>query len=361
MGLAVIGTFGSLALIVAAAQSGSPLNPAEIFKSLSSVREASYAAANSGSDRGAFGFVGSFIAPCGYLALILSVRVEINRWLLAINSVLIIYVAFVYFGGRQTIIIAALFVVAACWLRNIKMIRMSGRSLVMVILGLSAAWYFVTTFSGQRQATGDTIAKMHSSGRAAFGSWIPTDLQRNRGFQSTMLQFSYFSTPMPSLAFYRDSPDVPQPLLGSYSFPFFLGVINGPLGILAVPWSEARTQVLAPFSDRHYLNNAWATGVRDVIADFGVKGAVVFYAILGAIMGWARRRHETTGDPFAHAIETYGAVIFGFGAFQSLLYTDYTTYGLFIALVVTLIARPALTQRLAAAPAASRLARTNIA
>ncbi len=332
------GVIGNLALLYGASRTGISINPSILIANLSEVREESLGSAASGGFGGPFALLGSFLSPCSFLYLVLSARLTHNRALAWANFGLIVFVAFAYFGGRQTIIVAILLLLCALWLRGRPILRFDVRTTALLGVAVVAGWYFVTTFSQQRQKDSDPSYLLRVTGRAEYKPWIKAPANRNETLGSSVLQFSYFSTPLPSLTFWMQQTTVPAPLLGQYSFPLPAQLLSSYLGDDNTDqWQKARRKVFLPFSSRGYLDNAWATGLRDLVADFSPIGAVIFYALLGVFMAWARNLFEMTGGAFYHALESYAAVLFGFGAFQSLLYTDYFSYGLFLAWGVVII------------------------
>jgi hypothetical protein len=132
--------------------------------------------------------------------------------------------------------------------------------------------------------------------------------------------------------FYVNSGLAPGPLGGAYSLPTPWIFVGAALGTYSThQWSDARAKVTRPFKDTGYVENAWATILRDLYVDFGEVGAVAFVGLLGGFMAWARNRYEDTGEAFYHVLETYSTLALGFGAFASLLYPDWMGNGFFFA------------------------------
>jgi hypothetical protein len=325
-----VGVAGNVLLLVYAMRHGAKLGPSYLIHNLSSIRDKNFELAVNGV-HGPIGILGSFLAPAGYLYLVIATKVKANRLLTVANFGLIVLVALFFYGGRQTIFVAVLLVVLGLWLRGAKL-NVKPRTIVVVLVALVSVWYFTTSFVSQRQTVTDPRVLLHATSRTDYGPWTASRAESDPQFGSTLVQYSYLSSPIPSLMYYMNSGLAPKPLYGAYSLPLprvFTGLLLGTYDPQA--WSKARIKVFRPFKDTGYVANAWATLLRDLFADFGKAGAVLFCGLLGVFIAWARNRYEDTGEVFYHALEVYATLIFAFGAFQSLLWPDYMGNGFFLA------------------------------
>jgi len=329
-----VGVIGNCLLLLYAVKSGVSLSPSSVLQNLSSIRDKSFELAVTGI-HGVIGVLGTFMAPASYLYIVIA-RPKGSRLLYVASFVLIIFVALTFYGGRQTIFVAVLLVVIARWLRGARF-TVRPTTAVLALIALAAVWYFTTSFVAHRQTVSNPPLLLRISSHATYGPWTVNRAYGDHAFAGQLLQYSYLSSPIPALMYYLDSGLGPTPLHGAYSFPLpaeVIGLLSGSYS--KTQWSDARVKVFRPFKATGYLDNAWATLLRDLVADFGKLGAGIFCFLLGAFMAWARNRYEDTGEAFYHALETYATLTFAFGAFQSLLYPDYMSNGFFLALVIVL-------------------------
>jgi hypothetical protein len=324
-----IGIVGNCLVLLYAVQRGANLNPASLLSQLSSIRQKTFELTAVGV-HGVIGVVGTLLAPASYLYLI-TARLKDNRLLAATNFALIVFVAFAFYAARQPIFVAVMLVVIALWVRGVK-VSIRPRTIVMTAIALAGVWYFTTSFVAHRQKITDVPLVLHIVSHAKYGPWTEKQAYANPTIAHELLQFSYFSSPIPALMYYLESGVVPKPLGGAYSFPlpyFVVGIATHSYS--RTQWADARAEVFRPFSSNGYLDNAWATILRDLVADFGKIGTIAFCLLLGAFMAWARNRYEDTGDVFYHALEVYATITFTLGAFYSLLYPDFMANGFFLA------------------------------
>lgn len=94
---------------------------------------------------------------------------------------------------------------------------------------------------------------------------------------------TYFTTPIPTLTFFFENTDFTYwTYLGAYNFPIFLK----PIEIITSEkssWLDIRDRIAVPLATRGFAINPWATGVRDLIIDFGVWGSLIFLFIFGFV------------------------------------------------------------------------------
>ena len=73
--------------------------------------------------------------------------------------------------------------------------------------------------------------------------------------------------------------------------------------------------------------------LRDLLADFGYIGAILFCALFGGFLAWARNRYEMTGALHYHYLEIIACFTLGFGAFTSFLFESFVAYAFLFALL----------------------------
>lgn len=332
--LAWVGIGGNALLLVYAIRHGAHLTPSYLANNLSSIRNNELA---SNGTHGPVGLLGAFFAPASFLFLAVSTKTKLARPLVVLSFVMVSLVALFLYGGRQSIFVAVLLVVTGLWLRGAKT-RFRPRTIAALVVVAIGAWYFTTSFVEHRQTVEDPQTVLWLSARAEYGPWTAGQASRDKTFGTQLIQYSYLSSPIPSLMYYIDTGVAPKPLYGEYSFPvpwIFMGVAFGSYS--AHQWSDARAKVLQPFDETGFVGNAWATILRDLWVDFGEWGAIAVCGLFGAFIAWARNRYEDTGDVFFHALEAYAALTFAFGAFQSLLWPDWMQNGFFFAVGILVV------------------------
>lgn len=151
--------------------------------------------------------------------------------------------------------------------------------LVASVLATNVLWAASTSFLEKRVQGMDPQALLMRTHRASL-SPIIYDLTRGTlPAQYLMFTISYMTTPIPTLVFYLDLPQSRQagPYFGEYNFPAIarwvrrLTFSGDPLA-----WDRQRYEIFKPLADINFGTNVWSTLVRDLIADFGKYGALVF-------------------------------------------------------------------------------------
>jgi hypothetical protein len=337
---AAAGILGNLLLLLHAVQAGVDLSPSYLAANLQSIREENFSLAQAGG--GSFLLtLGGFLSPASFLFIALATRLDMSKKLVWANFASIVLVALFFYGGRQTIIVMILLALISAWLLRKRIIRWDFKTVAVATVVIIGGWYMATSFAATRQGSDfrpDLLLKV--TGRAEYSQLLEGPARSSYALRADLLQYSYFSSPIPGLVFYMQSPQVPSPLYGQYSFP-----IPAQLGRKVVrkrdpeAWQKARKSVFRPFSSAGYVENAWATMLRDLFADFGYVGAILFCGLFGLGLAWSRNAFESTGSALYLAIESYLALTLAFGAFQSVIWTNYVSYGFYFALVALLFRR----------------------
>lgn len=341
-----IGVLGSALLLADARLSGDlQFSLGYLVDHLSTIRLDNFDALASSVNRGGLLVsLGSFAAPCAVLCVIAAVRLGREggtalRLLAVANFVLMAAVSLMIYAGRATIVNLALLALVSLYITGRRVSPFRPRTLVVGVLALASVWYLSTSFFGSRERNVSAVAILADTQRAEQRPWVERLTEGNEALGLTMASVGYFASPVPTLTFYMQQP-VPGPLHGRYSYPLparVLGTFNGTW--TRNEWYAARLEVFAPIESRNYAGNVWATWLRDLLVDFGYVGGVVFCALFGMFMAWARNSFELTGALHYHYLEAIACFTLGFGAFTSFLWSSFVAYPFFLALAIMLAMR----------------------
>jgi hypothetical protein len=101
---------------------------------------------------------------------------------------------------------------------------------------------------------------------------------------------SYLSQPIVKYSFFLENGSIDHwYYLGSYNFPV-LGKIVAALTDSRSSWAEIRAEIASISTRFGYAENPWATGVRDLVIDFGLLGMVLAMFLFGAVWQWLFER-----------------------------------------------------------------------
>jgi len=152
-----------------------------------------------------------------------------------------------------------------------------------------------------------------------------------------LVSLGYFASPLPTLAFYLQQGSVPGPFWGRYSFPLPARAAETVTGTEApLRWIDVRHEVFAPLEGAGYFGNVYATWLRDLVTDFGYVGAVLFCALFGAFMAWARNAFERTGAVHYHWLQVLACFTLGFGAFAGVLFFAFVSVPFIVAVAIAI-------------------------
>lgn len=341
--VAFVGLLGNLLLLADAARRGISFSLGSFGENLESRRDQAFDSAAAG-EASALALVGNLLAPASFLYLILSIRAKRgDRYTMALalmSFFLITMVALFGQAGRQPIFVAVMFLLVAAWLGGRRLITPSPRTAIVAVLAVASGLYFATGFVAARTGGVNPERLADHGHRAEFPGWIAPTASQRPALGLGLFQFSYFSSAIPTLAFYESQDPIPGPFYGAYSFPL-------PTKVLAIAtgsytdgmWLQTRLEMQLPLAGQGYHPNVWGTWLRDLLVDFGYIGAVFFCGLFGLLMGWARNRHERTGLLGYHSLDVVLVGTAAFGAFQSLLYVNFGGFTLYMTLVLILAER----------------------
>lgn len=145
---------------------------------------------------------------------------------------------------------------------------------------------------------------------------------------------SYFVTPIPTMTFYFNYTDFTEwNYLGAYNFPILSKLINlyfeEPYS-----WLQIRGKLSVPLVQMGYSDNPWATGIRDLIIDFGIWGTLLFITMFGY---FAQYYFFGTLEKFSMEkvliLTLIEITIITFGFFGS-LFSGYLQYSIILIIVI---------------------------
>jgi hypothetical protein len=244
-------------------------------------------------------------------------------------------------GGRQTFVLLLLAFLIATYLRGTGRFKISVPKLLAGVLLSSVAFFFATSWLMERQGLDfNAEAALFLTHRATYHTLVERVARADEATALMLLSLSYFASPITTLSYYMQQPDLPGPLWGAYSYPLPMRMIGRLLGDYDPnAWITARRLVFAPLESGGGFANVWPTWLRDLYVDFGWLGALVYLSLFSAFMAWARNRFEKNGYMEFHHLEVLAAMTAAFGAFQNTLAFATTAYAFFIALLMLLIRR----------------------
>ena len=337
-----LGAVGCVLLLIDARNAGTELSLSFLTNNLNTIRSDSFLR-GAGQKRTGLATLGNYLSPATLLYVTVSWRFKgLHPWIRPLNVIsvaLILLVSLFVYAARQPMIVALLLVLSSRWLRGSIERKVNLRTVLRAIFALVAVWLLAISFVSARQgATGNTESEyyLQKVSRAQYAGWIAPAARDIPVLGQALFQISYYSSPLPTLGYYMASSPIPGPYLGQYSFPTVVSVLRIVAGASGPnPWPRYREKVFLPLTSRGYYGNVWPTWLRDLYVDFGYF-TIMFTFLFGVLMARARNRFEATRSVFPGAVEAYCAVIFGFGAFQNLLYMNYALNGLMIAIGITL-------------------------
>ena len=120
------------------------------------------------------------------------------------------------------------------------------------------------------------------------------------GFYSAMIYgLSYLSDPLAKLTFFIEEAGIENwSAGGSYSFPHIFEPFSKLAGGTS-NWLELRSEIALILDSVGTQPNPWATGIRDIVIDFGFFGASIFMFVTGFISTLASFSLLQQGTPLA--------------------------------------------------------------
>jgi hypothetical protein len=214
-----------------------------------------------------------FVAAFALLFLGIESIGEGGRGLLVFSILTLIYSSlFVYFKGRLTI--------------HEKIKRKTLRiTLKGIFVGMVASYILMIWFPYARNPNLYDNYEYFFTRRARVHfselSYTMIDLFGEKNTIPFFTGLSYFTNPIPSLTLFYEYSDFESWYAGgAYNFPFFSKVVNVIQG-KPYSWNIIKAELSAIPASRGYASNPWATGVRDLLVDFGESGTIIFLFLFG--------------------------------------------------------------------------------
>ena len=82
-----------------------------------------------------------------------------------------------------------------------------------------SGWYFSTEFIATREGTVRVDYLLSGLERAQLSPWIAPLAHNNEAVGTALVNYGYFSSPLPTLAWYLESGPLPGPYWGANSYP----------------------------------------------------------------------------------------------------------------------------------------------
>jgi len=255
---------------------------------------------------GPLAIVSHLAGPLSYLCLATAFAVEPRMrqqprgltLLVGANLVMITLNSLFASGGRLGLILAFAVVVLAKGLFRTKPIGsgMTAKRLIAIALVGAFGWYFSTSYLAGR-SNNTSPQQMQAQLRTDLQPLVASVAHGNDSVGYFLVSVNYFASPTPSLLRYLQlgEEQLPGPYYGHYSFhPVTQPVGQRIVGDTLPLFAEMRGEIFAVMTDYGFAGNVWATGIRDLIVDFGRAGAplalFVLTIIVGAIFAAACRR-----------------------------------------------------------------------
>lgn len=147
----------------------------------------------------------------------------------------------------------------------------------------------------------------------------------NNAMRFGLFTLSYFTVPIPTLAFYLDVPSnrYPGPFFGQYNFPSIMGrVVKRVSEDNYQPWMDLRMDVFSELERSGYATNVWATMLRDISVDVTKPGTPFAMFGIGLLVSYIVTAARKSLNPFITTTASALLVVCGFSIFHSLLYIE---------------------------------------
>lgn len=256
------------------------------------------------------------------------------------------------FGSRMfavfAVVVAFLGFVQGRWSigERVLVSRMGLRGYLLVgmaaMLTLVALWFSSTYFLEKRVAETSPTALLYRTHRALLSPEAHEISYRNKPLQYLLFSMSYATTPVATLTYYLDLPEnrMPGPYYGEYNFPAIARWIRRfTFSGNPFSWELARYEIFKPLADISFGTNVWSTIVRDLIADFGKIGALIFVMALGYFSQRLTDTQATNPSVKRGVTLVYVQLILLFSGFISLFFMPQIHWPLYAAIVLLAFGR----------------------
>ena len=274
------------------------------------------------------------------------------RWLFFLALVVLLsnlLVGIVGLGSRMfavfSIVVAFVGFLEGRWAIGLPLVarRLSTKEAVSILaFGVAVAaalWVTMIVFVESRLQQQDPRTALYRTHRANLDPAVYDLTRTSPTSQYFMLSLSYLTTPIPTLVYYLDLPPArqPGPFFGEYNFPAVwrwsrrLTFQFDPFA-----WERARYEIFKPLGDIGFGMNVWSTLVRDLIADFGKIGAILFL-VLSSFMAqrvFDNNRRQPTMRRVGFLV--YIRLIFAFSGLVSMLFMTQIFWPLYLSALMVL-------------------------
>ncbi len=357
--LGVAGILGCLLLLSDARTSGTPLSFGYLLDNLGSIRAERFDALRRSEEQSPAKVYGTYLASCSFLTVVAAARIGMGlRLLAAVNFGLLASVSLLVLAGRAALINLALLFVVSLYLLGVRLLPRSPRAVATVVLASVAVWFLAVPYLGTRERGADPTRILVETQRAELRGPIEAAAAASPPLELAAVSVGYFTSPLPTLAFYIGLGPPDEVLWGGYSFPLPKRTWAKLRGTIEPnQWLENRQIVFAPLENAGWFPNVWSTWLRDLLVDFGYLGAIVFSALFGAFIAWARNGFERTGHLYFHLYQALAVLTLTFGAFQNLLWDALLSTAFFATVALAVVVHVDVFRSGRRDPAASRTVR----
>lgn len=255
----------------------------------------------------------SYLAPLSFISIALYyARDRFNnqpaaaRTMIAATFAMICINALYSQGGRIGIIFAIALALAARHLS--KPISMPKKSAVLAFAAvICLGWFFSVGFVQKRLGTfADPMIFLNAGHRTDLHP-IAQEIANNSDTAGFLFfSLSYPATATPTLVRYLklEGAEIPGPFYGAYSFPLVARPIIRAFGDTPRSFWEIRRDIFWVLRDYGFHGNVWATGVRDLMMDFGRAGGLIVLFILTLLSGAVYAKSQY-GDATLKALASF--------------------------------------------------------
>lgn len=311
------------------------------------------------------------LGPLSYLALpmILAIEPRIRKQpaiaiiVMACSFIMISLNSLFSQGGRIGIVLAIALITLSIVLFRDHPIRVGitwKRLILLTLLGV-LGWYFGTSFLADRNlAKPDYI-------QARLGTELqPLAQAAVEGDDSIgyfLVTVNYFASPTPTLLRFLHLPDeaLPGPYFGHYSFNTATQPVINRVARDSVPtFFEMRADIFSILTEYGFAGNVWATGLRDLIVDFGRGGAVVALFLLAFTASAIFASAQRLGSQVATKVLAFFATVASFWfPFHMLTFVGFFFLPMaYLIMMLVIRGQGRDTRALASSPALSRRTHT---
>lgn len=312
---------------------------------------------------GPFYGIATFMSAIGGLGVAFSFYLRGSRNLIFAKSktlmlfatfvlMLNVIIGFIGFGSRMFAVFAILvgFIGFAegRWAIGEKLLvkRITPRGFITIVLSafvvLSLLWVSATAFLEKRVNHLDPQSLLYRTHRASFSPVLYNLTRGDQASQYFMFSLSYLTTPIPTLALYLNLPDsrLPGPFYGEYDFPA-IARWSRRLTFSGDPyfWEKDRVEIFKPLGDIGFGTNVWSSLVRDLIADFGKSGALLFLSFLAFFSQRTYDLQRLSPSARRAGLLVYLRLLLAFAGLISILFQPHIHWPIYLAFVFALTPR----------------------